>query len=235
MTQPPAGPRSEYVVRMFGAIADHYDLMNRVMTLGQDQRWRRQAADVAKLVPGQVALDVACGTGDLAFELAKRISPGGHVIGIDFTEPMLEIARRKARIRKLPASFEMGNALDLKYANASFDAVVCGFGLRNVDNRDQALREMTRVVRSGGRVVVLELTPPRNVLARAYMDDVIPRLGQLLAQAREAYTYLPQSAHSFPHAQALAQMMQAAGLRSITYRLLNFGTVALHWGTKVQT
>jgi demethylmenaquinone methyltransferase / 2-methoxy-6-polyprenyl-1,4-benzoquinol methylase len=231
---PAAGPESQYIVRMFGAIADHYDLMNRVMTLGQDGRWRRQAADVAKLSPGHVALDVACGTGDLSFELARRVQPNGHVIGIDVAEPMLQIARRKARLRSALTSFRTGNALDLQYDDKTFDAVVCGFGLRNVVERQLALQEMTRVVRPLGRVVVLELTPPRNVLARGYMDDIIPRLGQFLAGAREAYTYLPQSAHGFPGPERLARMMQEAGLSGITYRLLNFGTVALHWGTRTR-
>ena len=226
------GQRSEYVARMFGAIADHYDLMNRVMTLGQDQRWRRQAAEVANLAPGGLALDVATGTGDLAFELAERVGARGHVVGIDFAEPMLKLARLKAAHKLVPVSFESADALDLPYQSASFNAATCGFGLRNVDDRDLALREMTRVIRPSGRVVILELTPPRNALARAYMDEVIPRLGQFIARAREAYTYLPESVQEFPDAPHLGKMMQAAGLRGVTYRLLNFGTVALHWGTK---
>lgn len=232
MSEPSITPQREYIARMFGAIADHYDLMNWVMTLGQDQRWRRDAAEVAGLRPGNLALDVATGTGDLAFELARQVQPGGAVVGVDFAEPMLEIARRKARHRGLPASFEMADALSLPYRDSSFHAVTCGFGLRNMEDRPAALREMARVTRPGGRVVILELTPPRNALARQYMDEVLPRLGHLLARAREAYTYLPQSAHAFPDPETLGRAMQEAGLRSVTYRLLNFGTVALHWGTR---
>lgn len=233
MTQPPSSnQRSEYVARMFGAIADHYDLMNRVMTFGQDLRWRRQAADGANLAPGNVALDVAAGTGDLTFELARRVSPGGHALGVDFADPMLENARRKARHKELPVSFQWADALDLHFQESSFDAVTCAFGLRNMEDRQKALSEMARVVRPGRRVVILELTPPRNALARQYMDEVIPRLGQVLARAREAYTYLPESAHEFPSAETLGRMMQRAGLRQVTYRIMNFGTVALHWGTK---
>jgi demethylmenaquinone methyltransferase/2-methoxy-6-polyprenyl-1,4-benzoquinol methylase len=220
------------IARMFGAIAERYDLMNRVMTLGQDLRWRRQAAEAANLIPGNVALDVAAGTGDMTFELARHVMPDGHVVGIDFADPMLELARRKAAHRQLPVSFQWGDALDLHFQDGSFDAVTCAFGLRNMEDRERGLREMTRVVRPGKRVVILELTPPRNALARQYMDEVIPRLGQILARAREAYTYLPESAHEFPDADALGGMMQAAGLRKVTYRILNFGTVALHWGTK---
>lgn len=225
-------PRSEYVGRMFGAIADRYDLMNRVMTFGMDQRWRREAAALANLQPGNTALDVATGTGDLAFELAHHVIPGGSIVGIDFTREMLDRAREKARTRGLPVQFELADALSLPYPEARFDAATCGFGLRNFDDRLRALSEMTRVIRSGGRVVILELTPPKNELARQYMNEVVPRLGQLIAQAREAYTYLPESAEEFPDPDSLGRMMQRAGLRSVRYRLLNFGTIALHWGTK---
>jgi demethylmenaquinone methyltransferase / 2-methoxy-6-polyprenyl-1,4-benzoquinol methylase len=234
MGQPWAGDRSRYVLQMFGAIADHYDLMNWVMTFGQDQRWRRQAAEAAGLQPGQQALDVATGTGDLAFELAEDVAPTGHVIGMDFSEPMLRIARRKAARKKLPVAFEVGDALHIDYPDDRFDASSCGFGLRNVDDRQRALNEMTRVVRPGGRVVILELTPPTNPLARRYMDEVVPRLGGMIARAREAYTYLPESVQEFPDAETLGRMMQSAGLKRVTYRLLNFGTVALHWGSKAE-
>lgn len=234
MGQPWAGDRNRYVLQMFGAIADHYDLMNWVMTFGQDQRWRRQAAEAAGLRPGQQALDVATGTGDLAFELAEDVAPTGHVIGMDFSEPMLRIARRKAAGKKLPVAFEVGDALHIDYPDDRFDASTCGFGLRNVDDRKRALNEMTRVVRPGGRVVILELTPPTNPLARRYMDEVVPRLGGMIARAREAYTYLPESVQEFPDAETLGRMMQSAGLKRVTYRLLNFGTVALHWGSKAE-
>lgn len=232
MSQPWKDSRAEYVSRMFGAIADHYDLMNFVMTFGQDQRWRRQAADAAHLSEGEVALDVACGTGDLTFELAKRVRARGHVIGVDFADPMLALARRKASIRDIPVSFERGDALHLPYGDARFDAVTCGFGLRNMDDREAALRDMVRVVRPGRRVVILELTPPNNELARRYMDDVVPRMGQLIARAREAYRYLPESVKDFPDAATLGRMMQRAGMRAVKYRLLNFGTIALHWGER---
>lgn len=217
---------------MFGAIAEHYDLMNFVMTFGQDQRWRRQAAEVAQIGPGSQVLDVAAGTGDLTFELAKHVGHEGHVVGIDFAEPMLALARRKASIRQGPVAFEVGNALDLPYADCAFDAVTCAFGVRNFEDRLAGISEMARVTRPGGRVVILELTPPRTTWTRVYMDEVIPRLGHLVARAREAYSYLPESVQEFPDPETLGRMMQDAGLRSVTYRLLNFGTVALHWGAK---
>ena len=124
--------------------------------------------------------------------------------------------------------------MNIDYPDDRFDAATCAFGLRNVDDRLRGLTEMTRVVRPGGRVVVLELTPPTNPLARRYMDEVVPRLGGMIARAREAYTYLPESVGEFPNAENLGRMMQSAGLRKVTYRLLNFGTVALHWGTKAE-
>jgi demethylmenaquinone methyltransferase / 2-methoxy-6-polyprenyl-1,4-benzoquinol methylase len=222
----------EAITRMFGAIADRYDLMNRVMTMGQDLRWRRQAADMAEVKAGDTVLDVASGTGDLAFELARLVQPGGRVIGLDATEEMLNLARRKASERDLEVGFQLGDVLDLPFPESSFDAVTCAFGVRNFDDRLTALTEMTRVVRPGRRVVILELTPPENRLARKYMDEVVPRLGQLIAHAREAYTYLPESVKDFPDAVSLGRMMQSAGLRAVTYRLLNFGTIALHWGRK---
>ncbi len=217
---------------MFGAIADRYDLMNRVMTMGRDQRWRTQAADVAGLSPGDSALDVATGTGDLAFLLANRAGPEGRVVGVDFTPEMLRLARLKATRRGQSVSFVQGDAEYLHFPSATFQAVTCAFGVRNFEDRQKGIDEMARVTAPGGRVVILELTPPQNPLARRYMDDVVPRLGQLLARARDAYTYLPESAEQFPEPQELGAMMQNAGLRKVTYRLLNFGTVALHWGTR---
>ncbi len=232
MTNTQIRPTSEYVARMFGAIADRYDLMNRVMTLWQDQRWRRQAVELTGVRPGAAALDVATGTGDVAFELARAVSPGGSVLAVDFAEPMLVLARKKAAQRNLSVLFEQGDALDLPYDDNRFDAVTCGFGLRNFEDRAAALGEMVRVLRPGRRVVILELTPPQSELARRYMDDVIPLLGQWLAGQREAYTYLPESVKAFPDANTLGRMMQQAGLRDVTYRLQNLGTIALHWGTK---
>lgn len=217
---------------MFSAIAEHYDLMNRVMTLGQDHRWRRQAAHVAQVGAGDLVLDVATGTGDLAFELAKRVAPSGEVIAVDVAPGMLDIARRKSKLRGVPVSFDTADALGLPFPDGKFAAVTCGFGLRNFEDRAGALSEMERVLRSSGWVVILELTPARNALARHYIDEVIPRMGQVLAGAREAYTYLPQSVKTFPTADELGQMMLGVGLVDVKYRLLNFGTVALHWGQK---
>jgi demethylmenaquinone methyltransferase/2-methoxy-6-polyprenyl-1,4-benzoquinol methylase len=220
---------------MFGAIADRYDLMNRLMTMGRDQRWREQAVEVSGLSPGDWALDVATGTGDLAFLLAGAVGQEGRVVGVDFTPQMLRLARQKAIRKGLEVQFRAADAQDLPFTEGTFRAVTCGFGLRNFEDRQKGLNEMARVTGSGGRVVILELTPPQNVLARRYMNEVIPRMGQVLARARDAYTYLPESAEEFPQPRELGVMMQRAGLRKVTYRLLNFGTVALHWGTKPES
>ncbi len=221
---------------MFGAIAEHYDLMNRVMTLGQDQRWRRQAVSAAQVGPGSRALDVATGTGDLAFQLAETVGAGGEVVGVDVVPEMLSLARRKAGSEGINnVTFQLADALRVPFPDRSFDAVTCGFGVRNFDDYLEALREMARVVKPGGRVVILEMTPPRNELARAYMHHVVPVIGQILAHARDAYTYLPDSAEAFPQPEEFGRLMQESGLRKVTYRLLNFGTVALHWGTRAES
>src|SRR5215212_4543934 len=190
-----AGTLPETQVRaMFDRIARVYDLMNGVMTVGMHQRWRERAADLAEVGPGKRALDVATGTGDLALALSAR---GAEVIGSDFAENMLEIARRKAP----QLTFEQGNALDLKYETDSFDAATVGFGARNFDDLDQGLREMARVVKPGGRVVVLEITtpqrPPLSLFFRLWFDRLVPLMGRVGGDA-DAYTYLPNSVRRFP-------------------------------------
>jgi demethylmenaquinone methyltransferase / 2-methoxy-6-polyprenyl-1,4-benzoquinol methylase len=147
---------------MFDRIAGLYDRMNSVMTAGLHHEWRRRAADLAELAPGGRALDVATGTGDLALELADRVAPTGEVVGIDFSERMLELARAKAGARVRHVRFASGNALALDYADDAFDAATVGFGARNFSDLDRGLAEMARVVRPGGRVVVLEITTPRR-------------------------------------------------------------------------
>jgi demethylmenaquinone methyltransferase/2-methoxy-6-polyprenyl-1,4-benzoquinol methylase len=214
---------------MFDRIAGIYDRLNTVMTAGLHHRWRERAADLAAVGPGDRALDVATGTGDLAVELARRVAPGGEVVGSDFSERMLELARRKA-----PAiRFEAGNALALPYPDASFDAATVGFGARNFSDLEQGLREMARVVRPGGRVVVLEITmprrPPLNHFYRYWFDGVVPVLGRLAGDA-DAYSYLPNSVKRFPGPEQLAATMAACGLERVRYVLTAGGIIALHAG-----
>ena len=229
---PRSGTLSEPQVRaMFDRIAGFYDLMNTVMTAGLHHRWRARAADLAALGPGDSALDVACGTGDLAIELARRVGSGGEVIGSDFAEEMLGRARAKA-----PAlSWEWGNALELPYASGRFDAATVGFGARNFSDLDRGLAEMARVLKPGGRVVVLEITTPRpaplSTFYSLWFDRVVPLIGRLTGE-EEAYTYLPNSVKRFPGPEGLAAAMERAGLGDIRWILTAGGIIALHVGRK---
>ena len=226
-----SGTLEEGQVRaMFDRIAGPYDLMNSVMTAGLHHRWRERAADLARVGPGSRALDVATGTGDLAIELASR---GADVVGSDFSEGMLDVARRKAP----GLTWEQGNALALPYPDASFDAATVGFGARNFSDLPQGLREMARVVRPGGRVVVLEITtpqkPPLSTFFSLWFDRIVPMLGKL-AKEPEAYTYLPSSVKRFPGPQALGGELAAAGLVDVRWILTAGGIIAVHSGTRAE-
>jgi demethylmenaquinone methyltransferase/2-methoxy-6-polyprenyl-1,4-benzoquinol methylase len=229
---PRSGTLTEPQVRaMFDRIAGFYDVMNTVMTAGLHHRWRARAADLAALGAGDSALDVACGTGDLAIELSRRVGGDGEVIGSDFAQEMLERARVKA-----PAlQWELGNALDLPYASNRFDAATVGFGARNFSDLDRGLAEMARVVKPGGRVVVLEITtphkPPLSTFYSLWFDRIVPLIGRLTGE-NEAYTYLPSSVKRFPGPEGLAAAMERAGLREIRWILTAGGIIALHVGTK---
>jgi demethylmenaquinone methyltransferase/2-methoxy-6-polyprenyl-1,4-benzoquinol methylase len=233
---PRAGTLEEPQVRaMFDRIASFYDVMNSVMTAGLHHRWRARAADLARVGPGGRVLDVATGTGDLAVELRRRVGPEGEVVGTDFSEEMLARARQKAAAGGLDIAFEWGNALELPYATDRFDAATVGFGARNFSDLDRGLAEMTRVVRPGGRVVVLEITtptkPPLSTFYRLWFDTVVPVIGRLTGE-EEAYTYLPSSVKRFPGPHELAATMDRAGLADIGYVLTAGGIIAIHAGTK---
>ena len=219
---------------MFDRIAGVYDLMNTAMTAGLHHRWRERAADRAELEAGGRALDVCCGTGDLALALAPRVGPEGTVIGSDFSEPMLELARRKAAERSVDnVTFEWADALELPYEDAGFDAVTVGFGVRNLADLDAGLGEMARVLRPGGRLVILEITQPRRPPLSSFywlwFDRIVPLLGSI-AGDREAYTYLPESVKRFPPPEGLAAAMDGAGFERIRYTVLAGGIIAIHSG-----
>jgi demethylmenaquinone methyltransferase / 2-methoxy-6-polyprenyl-1,4-benzoquinol methylase len=226
------GTLEETQVRaMFDRIAGLYDRMNTVMTAGLHHQWRRRAADLAALEPGGRALDVATGTGDLAIELATRAGPTGEVVAVDFSERMLELARDKTH--GLPIRFEAANALALPFKDDEFDAATVGFGARNFSDLGQGLRELARVVRPGGRVVVLEITtptrPPLSTFFELWFERAVPALGRLAGDA-PAYSYLPQSVRRFPGPEALAEVMWRCGLSEIRYVLTAGGIIALHVG-----
>jgi demethylmenaquinone methyltransferase / 2-methoxy-6-polyprenyl-1,4-benzoquinol methylase len=218
---------------MFDRIAGVYDLLNTVMTAGLHHRWRSRAAEVAGVLPGDRVLDVATGTGDLALVLGRRVAPGGEVVGSDFSEAMLERARRKNRFPQ-SLRFEWGDALDLDYPDASFDAATVGFGARNFADLARGLREMRRVVRPGGRVVVLEFTtptrPPLSTFYGIWFDRIVPVLGRVAGDP-DAYAYLPNSVKRFPGPRQLAAEMERAGLCEIRYMLTAGGIVAIHVAT----
>jgi demethylmenaquinone methyltransferase / 2-methoxy-6-polyprenyl-1,4-benzoquinol methylase len=220
---------------MFDRIAGVYDVMNSAMTAGLHHQWRERAVDRAEVGPGSDALDVCCGTGDLALELRRRIGPDGRVVGCDFSEPMLELARKKSGERGLAVEFGWADALDLPYRDASFDAVTVGFGARNLSDLERGIAEMARVLRPGGRLVILEITrPQREPLASFYslwFDRLIPVLGTL-AGDQDAYSYLPESVRSFPEPEALAAMVDQAGFKEIRWLLLAGGIIAIHSATR---
>jgi demethylmenaquinone methyltransferase / 2-methoxy-6-polyprenyl-1,4-benzoquinol methylase len=214
---------------MFDRIAGVYDAMNTVMSAGLHHRWRGRAAQLAAVGPGSRAIDVATGTGDLAIALARAVAPGGEVIGCDFSEPMLARARRKAPQLR----FEWADALALPYASDSFDAATVGFGARNFADLRLGIEEMARVVRPGGRVVILEITQPtREPLAsfyRNWFDRLVPALGRVAGDTA-AYSYLPQSVRRFPAPRELAAVMAGCGLRGIRWVLTAGGIIAIHVG-----
>lgn len=226
---PRAGTLEEPQVRaMFDRIAGVYDVMNSVMTAGMHHRWRRRAADLAAVGPGDEALDVATGTGDLAVELASR---GAKVIASDFSEEMLARARAKD-----PAiAWEWANAQDLPYETDRFAAATAGFGARNFSDLALGISEMARVVRPGGKVVILEITtpqkPPLSTFFAVWFDRVVPAIGKLAGDP-DAYAYLPSSVRRFPGPEGLAAVMAGAGLRDVRWILTAGGIIAIHVGTK---
>ncbi|HEX5927437.1 MAG TPA: ubiquinone/menaquinone biosynthesis methyltransferase, partial [Baekduia sp.] len=194
-------------------------------------RWRERTADLAHVGPGSRALDVATGTGDLAVELSKRVASGGEVVGSDFSHGMLERARTKAP----ELTWEWGNALELPYPDDAFDAATVGFGARNFSDLDRALAELMRVVRPGGRVLILEMTtpqkPPLSTFFGLWFDRVVPLLGKLSSDP-DAYDYLPNSVKRWPDPPALATAMDRAGLEQIRWMLTAGGIIATHVGVK---
>jgi demethylmenaquinone methyltransferase/2-methoxy-6-polyprenyl-1,4-benzoquinol methylase len=232
---PPTERVPERIEAMFSAIAPRYDLMNRLMTMGLDVRWRRAAASAADLPPAQPVLDVCCGTGDLVLTL-KRTYPSSHVTGVDFSAPMLERARAKAHRQGLEegVTFRQADILCLPFADDSFAATTVAFGVRNVADLEGAFAEMVRVTRPGGRVVCLEITTPPAGLGRRFhelwFDRVVPRLGALVAGQESAYAYLPASVRAFPSAEELVSIMSEAGLAGVHFARFGFGIIALHVG-----
>lgn len=246
MTHATDDTRARDVQRMFARIAFRYDAMNRLMTAGQDVRWRREVIRRAGLQAGDRLLDLGAGTGDLARE-AMRQRPACFVVAADFTIEMMQAGKRPstaARDPSAPLRFAQGtpllwcaaDALHLPFADAAFDAIVSGFLLRNVVDIRSALREQYRVLRPGGRWVSLDTTPPRrsllHPLIQFHLHRVIPTLGRLLTGHRDAYTYLPDSTEKFLTAEQLAEWLSEAGFQAIGFTRRMFGAIAIHWAKK---
>ena len=230
MTQLTGHERAEYVQRMFTRIAGRYDLMNRLMTGGQDVRWRRQVIRQARLRENASLLDLGTGTGDLARE-ALSAFPKARVVGADFTLEMMRVGRGN-----YPLDFSTADALHLPFGDESFDAVVSGFLMRNVIDIQKALEEQFRILTNGGRIVILDTTRPRrNILSPfiwIHMHFIIPALGKLLTGVGEAYRYLPETTEGFLTAEELAARMASVGFKQVGFRRYMFGTVAIHWAEK---
>jgi demethylmenaquinone methyltransferase/2-methoxy-6-polyprenyl-1,4-benzoquinol methylase len=227
--------RANYVQEMFGRIAGRYNIMNRIMTFGQDMSWRRFVVKQAKLPTKGALLDLATGTGDIAFE-AKQSHPDAHVIGADFALPMMFVGQDEPRGKTI--DWSAADALNLPFPNARFDAVVSGYLMRNVIDIPRALKEQQRVLKNGGRIVILDTAPPPNNILKPFilihMNTVIPILGRLIGgqAAADAYQYLPESTQAFKTAPELVELLKQAGYQNIGYKLVMLGTQMIVWGEK---
>jgi demethylmenaquinone methyltransferase/2-methoxy-6-polyprenyl-1,4-benzoquinol methylase len=230
--------KKQYVKTMFARIARRYDLMNRIMTGGQDRRWRKLLVKQAQLPPHGRLLDIATGTGDIAFEALKQHPYLGHVVGADFTLPMMRVGQQRWQKQALSnrLSWNAADTLHLPFPDSTFDAVVSGFLMRNVTSVPLALAEQRRVCKVGGRVLVLDVPRPADNLFgqmfRFYFHHVVPFVGGLISGQWDAYAYLPASAEAFLRPDELKAEMEKVGLGEVSYTMLMFNTVALHVGVK---
>ena len=231
------GDKAKYVQAMFAEVAPQYDRLNAILSFAMHKRWRRLAVALAQPQSGDTCLDVCTGTGDFAVDLARAVGSSGHVVGADFCEPMIRNGMNKiGKANGGAISMMVADAEHLPYSEAQFDVVTVGFGVRNVAHLDQAVEEMARVAKPGGRVAILEFNRPRPTawykpLVDFYLFGILPRIGGLFSR-REAYTYLPESMKHFVSRETLTALMEAAGLQNVSVRDLNFGTVCIHLGTK---
>lgn len=227
--------RGPKVRAMFGAIAGRYDLINRVLSGGRDLSWRRKAVKLASLQGGEQVLDCCCGTGDFALLFAAHDPAPGAVTGLDFTPEMLALAKARSEEARAPIDWVAGDALHLPFEDARFDVVSVGFGVRNFQDIDAGLTELRRVLKPGGKLVILECTPSRGLIgacANFYINRVVPWIGNALSGSpQRAYSYLADSIQVFPNAKELAARMQRAGFKEVMFRKLNLGTMAIHVGS----
>ena len=234
-----AGAEKEaYVESLFSSIAGKYDLLNNVLSMTRHKSWRRYAVSISGLRTGGCALDTCCGTGDFSFDLADKVGTGGTVVGVDFSQPMIELAKEKAEQRGINCiSFITGNAGKLPFSDNAFDCVTVGFGIRNLADVSAGLKEMTRVVKPGGKVVCLEISkvtsPILSIPWKLWFYVLTPYTAVLFRGRRSAYEYLPQSVKEFMSREELAAEFEKSGLGNVTSRDLMFGAVCIHIGTKL--
>lgn len=233
----PEGSKKEQVAAMFNAISPKYDALNRILSAGIDQSWRRKTLREIRATGALKLLDVATGTADLALALAKGI-PGSKVVGVDISSGMLEVGRSKVRAKDLEGRvrLDLGDGEQLPYEESSFDAVTVAFGVRNFENLEQGLRDMRRVLQPGGSLAVLEFSQPTAWPLRSlylfYFKNILPRIGRMVSKDASAYTYLPNSVQAFPYGEAFAAKLREAGFKSVRVRPLTFGIASLYLAIK---
>lgn len=233
------GPDTNKIEALFDSIAKDYDMLNHVLSLGVDRTWRRKALKwITDGDPRKRVLDIACGTGDFSIEIAAYSNPGTSVTGVDLSEGMLQVMRRKVADAGLSdrISAEQGNSENLRFEDDTFDRVTIAFGIRNFEDREKALREILRVLKPGGRLVILELSVPSNALLRRlyclYFTKILPRVGGLVSGDRAAYRYLPASVLNFPGREEWMAVMRNCGFRDVSHRAFTFGICRMYIGSK---
>ncbi len=230
--------KASAVREMFSAIAHRYDFLNHFLSLGIDITWRKKAVREFVDMEGKIFLDVACGTGDMSIELVKASQNSARVTGIDFSPEMVKIGQSKMNRRGMEERIDIGvgDALNMRFGDNFFDGSMCAFGVRNFAALATGLKEMARVIKPGGRMVILEFaTPSSRVIAllyKFYFTRILPVIGGIVSGRKQAYTYLPDSVYKFPTPKKLAQMMEEAGLDEVRFKRLTFGICAIHTGVK---
>lgn len=232
-------PAKNRIRQMFDGIATDYDRLNHIMSLGVDRIWRRRALKEILSPAGRKEIaDIACGTGDFSIAIARRMSPGSHITGIDISDGMLAVMRDKVRREGLSGSIscEQGDSENMRFGDGSFDVACIGFGIRNFEDRTAALKEIRRILRSGGRLVILELSVPSNPVIRGvyniYFKNILPCIGGLVSGDRAAYRYLPASVIAFPGKEEWMRTMRGCGFTNIRHKAFTFGLCRMYVGEK---
>lgn len=233
------GPKAETIRQLFDSIAKDYDKLNHILSLGVDKTWRKRALKWINDGEGDKSvLDIACGTGDFSIEIARHSGPGTKITGLDLSEGMLEVMRRKVEEAGLAdrISSEQGNSESMRFADESFDRATIAYGIRNFENRELALKEILRVLKTGGRLVILELSVPSNAILRwfycLYFTKVLPWIGGLVSGEKAAYSYLPASVLQFPGKEEWMETMRSCGFRNVSHKAFTFGICRMYIGEK---